>query len=71
MSKWHKVFSSYESYKAEIVKDLLEENGANPVIINKQDSSISSIGQGQYEVHVIADEVIRSLKIIENEVNFG
>ena len=71
MSEWQRVFSSYESYKAEIVKDLLEGKGINPVIINRQDSSISSIGQGQFEVHVIADEVIKALKIIENEINFG
>ncbi len=69
MSEWQKVFSAFESYKAEIVKDVLENHGLNPVIINKQDSSYSNFGQ--FEVHVSADEVIKSLNIIENDINFG
>lgn len=69
MSKWQKVFSAFESYKAEIVKDVLESNGLNPVIINKKDSSYASIGQ--IEVHVVAEEVIKSLNIIENDISFG
>ena len=69
MGKWQKVFSAPEAYKAEIVKDILESNGLNPVIVNKKDSAYTNLGQ--FEVHVAADEVIKSLNIIENDVNFG
>ncbi len=68
MADWQKIFSIDQSYKAEIVKDLLESNHLNPVIINKQDSSYTNFGM--YEIHVPSDEVLRAMRIIESNVSF-
>lgn len=66
MSKWQTVFSSQLLHKAEIVKGVLEEHSLNPVIIDKQDSMYKF---GYFEVLVNPDEVIKAIKIIENEIN--
>ena len=68
MAKWQKIFSSFHAYQAEIVKDVLEDRGMNPVMINKKDSAYDNFGL--HEVHVNSDEVMRALKIIENDINF-
>jgi hypothetical protein len=66
MSKWQVVFSSRLLHKAEIVKGVLEENNLNPVLIPKQDSLYKI---GYFEVLVSPEEVIKAIKIIENEIN--
>ena len=68
MTDWQKVFIVEQSYKAEIVKDILENSNLSPVIVSKQDSSYSNFGQ--FEVHVPADEVIRAMRIIESDIDF-
>ena len=67
MSKWQVVFQSRLLHKAEIVKGILEEFDLNPVIVEKQDSMVKI---GNFEVLVNPDEVIKALKIIENEIKF-
>jgi hypothetical protein len=66
MSKWQKVFSTPLLHKAEIVKAVLEEHNLNPVIFDRQDSMYKF---GYFEVLVNPDEVIKAIKIIENEIN--
>lgn len=68
MTKWQKVFSAEQAYKAEIVKDVLEDQGMRPVLISKKDSTYTNFGL--HEVHVSVEEVIAALKIIENDINF-
>ncbi|MTI22465.1 hypothetical protein E1176_15640 [Fulvivirga sp. RKSG066] len=68
MKGWQKVYSSEQSYRADIVKAVLEDHGMNPVTVNKQDSSYNNFGN--YEVHVSSEHVLSALKIIENDINF-
>ncbi|UII34320.1 DUF2007 domain-containing protein [Fulvivirga ulvae] len=68
MKGWQKVFETDQSYHAEIVKDVLEDNNITPVLINKRDSSLNNFGQ--YEVHVASEDVLRALQIIKNDINF-
>lgn len=68
MIKWQMVFRDEQSYKAEIVKDILEDRGMSPVLISKKDSTYSNFGL--FEIHVSSDEVIKALKVIENDINF-
>ena len=68
MAAWQKVYSAEQSYRAEIVKDVLEDAAIHPVIINKKDSSYNNFGA--HEVHVSADDVIRALQIIKNDIDF-
>jgi hypothetical protein len=67
MSQWKVVFKSGEAYQAEIVKDVLEDHGFHPVIVNKKDSSYHF---GYFEVHVETHEVLDTMQLIKNEINF-
>ncbi|ANQ50077.1 DUF2007 domain-containing protein [Flammeovirga yaeyamensis] len=44
MSKWVKVYSTDQVYKAEIVKSTLEDRGVPAVILDKRDSSYNDFG---------------------------
>ena len=50
MENWYKLLSTTESYKAEIIRGLLEENQIPVILVNKQDSSYVFLGE--IEVHV-------------------
>ena len=67
MNNWQCIYSTGKPYRAEIVKSVLEEKGISAVIVNKRDVNYHI---GQIEVHVIPDNVIRSIKIIEDEIKF-
>ena len=68
MATWKSVYKTKERYKAEIVKDLLEDNAISAVIVNKQDSSYVIIGE--CEVHVPVERVMEAIKIINDDINF-
>ena len=55
MSKWNTVFSTGFPYRAEIVKDVLEEHGLNPILLNKKEFFSQT---GYCEVLVQPDEMI-------------
>ncbi|MCF6351498.1 MAG: DUF2007 domain-containing protein [Cyclobacteriaceae bacterium] len=55
-------------YRAEIVKDILDQKGINAIILNKKDSAYYIFGQ--LEVHVKVESVINALKIIEDDIKF-
>ena len=68
MAKWQKVFSTEESYRAEIVKSVLDDTGINAVVLKKKDSSLNNFGL--FEVLVLPDDVIKAMKIIQNDISF-
>lgn len=68
MSKWQKVFESDSLIRAEIVKGVLEEKGIRAVILNKKDPVYKI--HGSIEVMVSADEAIRAINIVDNEISF-
>jgi membrane protease YdiL (CAAX protease family) len=68
LADWHKVFSTDQVHKAEIVKAVLTDHHMNPVLINKKDSSYPNFGE--IEVHVASEFILRARKIIENDINF-
>lgn len=58
---WIKVRSFTQNIEAEIVKQMLEENGVNAVLLNKQDSSYLF---GKIELYVKqSDETIANVLI--------
>ncbi|MEI6883161.1 MAG: DUF2007 domain-containing protein [Bacteroidota bacterium] len=65
-SHWEAVFSTTLLYKAEIMRGLLEEEGIQAVIVNKQDSSYISFGE--IEVFVPRDEVLNAKQVMERAV---
>ncbi len=60
---WVIVYTATEVYKAELVKDLLENEGIKSVIINKKDSSVII---GDAEVYVKRDDVLKAVNLIKN-----
>ncbi len=68
LSKWAKVYETKMPYRAEIVKDILDQKGINAIVLNKKDSAYHIFGQ--LEVHVKAELVIKALKIIEDDIKF-
>ncbi|WP_258102635.1 DUF2007 domain-containing protein [Marinoscillum sp. MHG1-6] len=67
MSNWQKVFQDNQQYRAEIVKAVLEDAGMNPVLVDKKDSAYQF---GHYEVRVAAEDVIETLRLINEEIRF-
>lgn len=67
MGSWQKVYADKHEYRAEIVKAVLEDQGMSPILINKKDAAYQF---GYFELHVSPEEVIRSIKIITDDVNF-
>lgn len=67
MVRWQKVFTSESTYRAEIVKAVLEENNLNPVLINKKDNAYQI---GHYEIHVAPEDVLKAIKIIKDDICF-
>lgn len=65
-SHWEAVFSTNLLYKAEIIRGMLEEEGIQAVIVNKQDSSY--IAFGEIEVFVPLDEVLNAKQVMERAV---
>ncbi len=68
MTGWKKVFESRIMHEAEIVKGVLIDNNINAVLINKKDSSYHF---GNYEVMVEQENIIKAIKIIQDEIRFG
>ncbi len=69
MKDWTVVFKSPISSRAEIVRGVLNDRGIEAVIINKKDSSLH-FNIGQIEVLVPNEQVLESLKIVNDEISF-
>lgn len=67
MRDWQKVYHDNLGYRAEIIRSILENNGLNPVLLSKKDSSIQF---GHYEVLVSPEHVIKALKLINEDIKF-
>lgn len=59
---WTKIYSTTKPYMGEIVKDVLQEQGINAVVINKQDSSYLF---GEIEVYVLKSDALRAVNLIK------
>ncbi|HEY9117270.1 MAG TPA: hypothetical protein VIN11_05555 [Roseivirga sp.] len=68
MSNWQTVYRTTVPHQAEIVKDVLLNEGLIAVVMNLQDQSYK---MGQLEVKVNPDGVMRALKIIEEKISFN
>lgn len=68
MSSWQTVYRSTVPHQAEIVKDVLINEGIAAVVMNLQDNAYKL---GQIEVKVNPDGVMRALKIIEDKISFN
>lgn len=61
--EWVQVYSTNVPHQADIVKQMLESNGLEAVVVNKQDSSYLTFGEA--EVYVLFENVEIAKKLIE------
>lgn len=61
---WVKIYTSFNFYQAEIVKQVLIENHIETVLMNKQDSSHKTFGL--IEVYIHQDDFSKAIEIIIN-----
>lgn len=62
---WAKAYQSEQAVRAEIAREILEQNGIAAVIMNKQDSSYPIFGR--FEVHVPVADLEKAQTILTNE----
>ncbi len=60
---WTKIYTTDQAYQADIIIELLDENGINGVIMNKRDSSY--VAFGNIEVFVSGENKDKALEIIK------
>lgn len=65
---WVKVFSSVQPYRAELVKQLLEQHGLMAVLLNRQDSMYRLWGEA--EVYVSLKDEPDARMLIRNHFSF-
>ena len=65
---WGKVYNTRQMIRAEIAREILEQNGIAAVIVNKQDSSYPIFGM--CEVHVPVSDLAQAQTILENAEAF-
>ncbi len=68
MSIWQRIFSDQLEHRVEIVKAVLGDNGIKSVILNKKNSAFNNFGM--FELQVERDNVIKALKIINDDIRF-
>jgi hypothetical protein len=59
---WHKVFKSEHEFEAALIKELLEDSGLHPVVLNQKDSEFLL---GDVGVFVAPEEGEMALEVIE------
>ncbi|EMR04177.1 putative signal transducing protein [Cesiribacter andamanensis] len=67
MKGWAPVYKTDLLYRAEIVKAVLQDNDIAAVVVDKRDSNYQI---GHYEVHVAADDVLKAIKLIQDDISF-
>lgn len=64
---WKQVFLTGELYRAEMAKEILENNGINAVVLNQKDSSYITFGN--IEVYVNEQDESRAIEILKDLKN--
>lgn len=65
---WVKAFQSEQMIKAELAREILDQNDIAAVIVNKKDSSYPIFGM--CEVHVLASDLEQAQTILFNAETF-
>jgi len=65
-SNWARVYTTQAPYKAEITKDVLEDEGIQSVVVDKQDTAYGGVF-GEVELYVRREDVIKAKHIIDKK----
>lgn len=63
---WVKIFATNQTFRAEIVKGMLQENGVNAVLVNRLDSSYLVALPGMAELYVHQSQEADAIKLIQD-----
>lgn len=66
--RWVKIFSSEVSYMGELIQGILQTENIPSFIINKKDSMYTLL-DGEIEVYVLPDDVIRAKHLIDKNAS--
>jgi hypothetical protein len=67
---WVKIFATNQTFRAEIVKGMLQENDINAVLVNRLDSSYLGTLPGMAEVYVHQLQEAEAIRLLqENPAN--
>jgi hypothetical protein len=67
-TSWIKAFESTKVIRAEMVREMLDQNEISAVLVNKKDSVYPMFGK--WEVHVLSQDLTRAQNIINDEGTF-
>lgn len=62
---WVKIYNTNQTFRAEIIKGMLEENGINVVLVNRQDSSYLVTLPGMAELFVHNSQETEARRLLE------
>ncbi|QHS61595.1 putative signal transducing protein [Chitinophaga agri] len=62
---WVKIYNTNQVFRAEIIKGMLEENGINVVLVNRQDSSYLVALPGMAELFVHNSQEADARRLLE------
>jgi hypothetical protein len=62
---WAKIYSTDAEYKAEIAKDVLENEGITCIIMDKKDSAYGAFGE--LELYVQRENVLKAKHILNSK----
>lgn len=64
---WKEVFMTSHEYKAEIAREILENDGIKPVVLNQHDSAYQAFGE--FIIYVAAENEVRSIELLKELKN--
>ncbi len=67
MNSWKKVYQDNLEYRAGIVKAVLEDHDIAAIVVSKKDTAYQF---GYFEVMVNQDDILKAMKIIQDDIDF-
>lgn len=61
---WKEVYVTAHEYKAEMAREILENEGIKVVVMDRQDTAYKSFGE--YSVYVAEADEVRSVELLKN-----
>lgn len=61
---WKEIYMTAHEYKAELAREILENEGINVVIMNQQDTAYKSFGE--YRLYVKGPDEEKALELLKN-----
>lgn len=64
---WKEVYITGHDYKAELAKEILENEGIDVVVMNQHDSAIQSFGN--FYIYVAEENITKATELLKNLIH--